>query len=136
MGTWNAEIYGNDIAMDTICNLEKNFKKHGVEKAIELCRLDGYYKYTECKLAIAYVELTFTGTITNKTDILNVIKQELSDQVINDWVPEYREKRIEILQDLKNEITNPNKNNIFMKEDISHWFLERHRGDIFFIKSQ
>jgi hypothetical protein len=133
MGYWCAGIYGNDIAMDCICGLDRlinnTYNINNIKEAIKMYKreYDYNYKYEECKLALAYVELNLTGKVSNVKTILNIIDKELRDKNIKEWDEDCREERKQILNKFKNEIEN---NNIEIVKDINQWFMEIHDQDI------
>lgn len=132
MGVWSEKILGNDIAMDMICVIEDEYNKlDDFEEVLEVCKDNNNYRYTEGKLAIAYVELFITGSIHNKQEILEIIKAELSEDNLDNWIESSQEKRVQILQEFKTQIINSKLSNIQKSEnEIKEWFEKMHDEDI------
>lgn len=86
MGSWREDIYGNDIAQDTLVYLEKAYKRYNsVDSAIAEVKNKNLYNYPESKLVVADFELDIKGVVSNFKSVSTVLKEELSSSVLDTW---------------------------------------------------
>lgn len=101
MGFWKEDIYGNDIAQDTIVYLKKAYEKYNcIDSAIKDVKNKDLYNYAESKLVLADFELDIKGSVSNFSSVSKVLKQELSEGALYEWnEPSLRRVHLENFRD-------------------------------------
>lgn len=86
MGFWKEDIYGNDIAQDTIVYLKEAYEKYNcIDSAIQDVKNKDLYSYAESKLVLADFELDIKGSVSNFSSVSKVLKEELSEGALYEW---------------------------------------------------
>lgn len=93
METWSPYVYDNDIAL--------NFMWNTVCEAFQRAESNEEYLVV-ADLFIKYGAVDEVGNIIEK--LTEVIKKELSDDIINEWKEDYRDSRKTLLNDMLQKI--------------------------------
>lgn len=129
MGSWNYDIYGNDMAMDLLLDIKELIEledKCPFEIISEMLRRK---EGVEELLVLADFELFACGELRKTSKVLEVIN-DLIEEGCSDW--DDPQKRIEELLKFKNKII-PSKYIIRVdrtQEELLDWIDERRKCDI------
>lgn len=93
MGTWSPHIYDNDTALEFMWNV--------VHKTVKMAENNNEYLVV-AEMFIKYGAVDEVGKIIEK--LTEVIKEELSNDVINEWKEDCREPRKILLNDMLKKI--------------------------------
>lgn len=130
MGSWKEDIYGNDDAQDLLGLINDLHKSQlSISEIIAKTKKHYLYDNNQSKLVLADFEMDLSQNISNKTDIKNIIKQELDIDNLDNWTnPKIRELEI---NKFKNKFENyKNAKLKISNSDIRNWLNKKRGFDI------
>lgn len=127
MGAWDYGIYSNDIAMDSLCEIQSYLENMSVKDVIRFFKSTQNYKYNEGKLVLTDLEHFYYGEIEDIDDIKRVISIE--KDFAEEW--DNPKERLKVITEFEERILKKNDNyRSKTKENLLMWIDDKRNEDV------